>query len=47
MRGLSNRIESVRLMPWRLKTRVPQILESKRIFDKIALGSTEWLTDIS
>ena len=47
LRGVSHQIERVRLVPWRLKTRVPQMLESKRVFEKIERDDPDWLAGIS
>jgi hypothetical protein len=40
------RINAARVLAWRLKTRGPQILESKRVFEKIQRGDPDWLADI-
>ena len=47
LRGFTRRIEAARLLPWRLRTRLPQIKESKRIFEKIQRGDPDWLTYIN
>jgi hypothetical protein len=47
LRGVVQRIEAVRLLPWRLRTRLPQILDSKRVFEKIQRGDSDWLAYIS
>ncbi len=46
-RGAMMKVESARLMPWRVKTRVPQILESKKVFEKIERGDADWVAYIS
>jgi hypothetical protein len=47
LRGPVKRIEAVRILPWRIRTRVPQILESRRVFEKIERGDPDWVADIS
>jgi hypothetical protein len=47
LRGVSRQIERVRLIPWRLRTRVPQILESKRVYEKIQRGDPDWIAYVS
>lgn len=47
LRDVTRRVEAARLLPWRVKTRLPQILESKRVFEKIQRGDSDWLTYIS
>lgn len=47
LRSAVARIEAVRLLPWRVRTRLPQILESKRVFEKIERGDSDWLAYIS
>jgi len=47
LRGVTAQIEKVRLLPWRLRTRVPQMLESKRVFEKIERGDSDWQAYIS
>jgi hypothetical protein len=47
LRGVTHQIEAARLLPWRLRTRVPQILESNRILEKIERGDQDWLASIS
>jgi hypothetical protein len=34
-------------LPWRLRKRLPQILESKRVFEKIQRGDPDWLAYVS
>jgi hypothetical protein len=43
--GLVRRINRSRIFFWKLKTRGPQILQSRRLFDQIQRGDPEWLTD--
>jgi hypothetical protein len=47
LRGVTRQIEAIRLFPWRVRTRVPQILESNRIHEKIKRGDADWLAYIS
>lgn len=47
LRGVTRRIEAARLQVWRLRTRVPQMRESKRIFEKIQRGDPDWLASVS
>ena len=47
LRGAVKAIEKVRLIPWRLRTRVPQILESKKVYEAIERDDANWLTDLS
>jgi len=47
LRTVVEKIEGVRLMRWRIKTRGPQILESKRVFEKIKREDPDWVAYIS
>jgi hypothetical protein len=47
LRVVIRRIEAARLLPWRLRKRLPQILESKRVFEKIQRGDPDWLAYVS
>jgi hypothetical protein len=47
LRHLVERIEAIRLLRWRIRTRAPQILESKRVFEKIKRDDPDWVADIS
>jgi hypothetical protein len=47
LRSVVARIEAMRLIPWRLRTRLPQIRESKRVFEKIERGDSDWLAYVS
>jgi hypothetical protein len=47
LRTVVKRIEMVRQFPWRVKTRAPQMLESKRVFEKIARDDPDWVSYIS
>jgi hypothetical protein len=47
LRSVVKRIEAVRLFPWRVRTRMPQMLESKRVFEKIKRDDPDWVAYIS
>jgi hypothetical protein len=47
LRGITSRLDSLRMMPWRMKTRIPQMRESKRVFEMISMGNSEWVSQIS
>jgi hypothetical protein len=47
LRRLTSKVEAARLLPWRLRTRLPQRRESKRIFEMIQRGDPDWLASIS
>ena len=47
LRSAVVRIEAVRLLPWRIKTRGPQVLESRRVFEKIKRDDPDWVSSIS
>ncbi len=47
LRGAALRAEQVRLLPWRMRTRLPQMLESERIFGKIKRDDPDWVAYIS
>ncbi len=47
LRPLVNRIEAARRLPWRLRTRLPQMRESKRVYDMIERDDPGWLDYIS
>lgn len=47
LRALVYPVERARRLVWKLKNRRPQILESKRIFEKIQRGDPDWLAYIS
>jgi hypothetical protein len=46
LRVAARKIDAARLKSWRLRTRGPQILESKRIFSKIQGDDPDWLAPI-
>jgi hypothetical protein len=43
LRTVVGRIESLRQLRWRVRTRAPQILESKRVFEMIKRDDPAWL----
>lgn len=45
-RLLIRRIDAIRLSFWRFRTRGSQILDSKRLFERIQRGDPDWLADI-
>jgi hypothetical protein len=47
LREAARQVDKARLHAWRLKTRAPQILESKRVFEKIQSGSSDWVAEIT
>lgn len=47
LRGVTRQVDRARLLVWRLTTRVPQMRESKLIFEKIQRGDSDWLTRVS
>jgi hypothetical protein len=47
LRSVTNRIDAARLLSWRLRTRLPQMRESKRVFEKIQRGDSDWLAHVS
>jgi hypothetical protein len=46
LRAIIRKVEAARLQRWRLKTRGPQILESKRMFERIERDDPGWLDSI-
>jgi hypothetical protein len=46
LRSVTRRIEAARLTSWRLRTRLPQMRESKRVFEKIQRDDPDWLSSI-
>lgn len=46
LRTVVRQIDAARLHLWRLKTRGPQILESRRVYEKIRRGDADWLAEI-
>lgn len=47
LRSLFNNIEKARTLPWRLKVRGPQIVESKRVYEMIERDDPGWLSYIA
>ncbi len=47
LREAVQELNRVRLMVWRARSRGPQIMESKRVFDKIERGDSSWLAEIA
>jgi hypothetical protein len=47
LRTVVGRIEAVRLLRWRIRTRGPQVLESKKVFEKIKRDDPGWIAYIS
>ncbi len=47
LRGVVARIEQARLLPWRLRTRVPQMRASKQVYEEIERGDPDWVAHIS
>jgi hypothetical protein len=47
LRGLVRPLDAARLAAWRLRTRRPQIAESRRIYEMIRRGDRDWLAEIS
>jgi len=39
-------LDAARLLAWRLRTRAPQIRESKRVYEKIRRGDEGWLDEL-
>jgi hypothetical protein len=46
LRALARQIDSARAQTWRMMTRGPQILESKRVYDRIQRDDPGWLDAI-
>lgn len=46
LREVVNKIDKARVLAWRLKTRGPQMVESKRVLEKIQRGGPDWLAEI-
>jgi hypothetical protein len=46
LRAIARKIDEVRVKRWTLTTRGPQIMESKRVFEKIARDDPHWLDAI-
>jgi hypothetical protein len=46
VRTLARRIDAARMLAWRLRRRGPQILESKRVYERIDSGGDDWLEEI-
>jgi hypothetical protein len=47
LRSVTRRLDRARVFAWRLTTRLPQMRESKRIFEKIQRDDPDWLACIS
>jgi len=46
-RELVQELNNARLTLWRARTRAPQIMESKRVYEKIERGDPAWLAEIA
>jgi hypothetical protein len=46
VRQISRQLDAARLLAWRVRTRGPQIRESKRVFEKIQRGDADWLAEL-
>lgn len=47
VRTLAKRIDAARMQSWRVRRRGPQIIESKRVYERIRRGGDGWLQEIS
>jgi hypothetical protein len=47
VRELVQEVNKARMMRWRARTRAPQIIESKRVYEKIERGDPTWLAEIA
>lgn len=46
LRQIGHQLDAARLLAWRVRTRGPQIRESKRVFEKIRRGDADWLAEL-